>query len=117
MIQVKPIIKPNYKAYNQNNYKQIEQINALPDKSLFDIDVVSNVLSFKTNNYIIERLIDWNNYEKDPLFILTFPQKEMLSEKHYTTIADLIKSNASDKEIKEAANQIRLKLNPHSSGQ
>ncbi len=107
----------SYKAYNQNNYKQIEQISRLSEEHLFNIDVVSKVLPFKTNNYVIEKLINWDNYQDDPLFILTFPQKGMLSERHFNIIADLLKNNASDSEIKETANKIRLKLNPHSSGQ
>jgi hypothetical protein len=35
-------------------------------------------LPFRTNNYVIEELIDWNNVPADPIFQLTFPQPGML---------------------------------------
>jgi hypothetical protein len=44
---------------------------------------VGNVLPFKTNNYVVNELINWDNLDNDPMFKLTFPQKGMLSEEHY----------------------------------
>jgi hypothetical protein len=66
-----------YKTYTRSNYKQIPEISKLTEKEIFDIDVVSTYhFPIQTNNYVIEKLIDWSNYKTDPLFILTFPQKE-----------------------------------------
>jgi len=31
------------------------------------MEVVGNVLPFKTNNYVVEQLIDWNNIPNDPI--------------------------------------------------
>merc|ERR1719305_422903 len=31
------------------------------------------VLPFRTNNYVVEELIDWSNVPEDPIFQLTFP--------------------------------------------
>ena len=67
--------------------------------------VVSKILPFKTNNYVV--LIDWNNVPNDPMFVLTFPQKNMLIKKHFDIIADLIKSDAKKQDLDNAANKIR----------
>jgi KamA family protein len=89
----------------------------LTEEQKFIIEVVGTVLPFKTNNYVVDELIDWNNFEKDPFFILNFPQKEMLDEASFNKIATLLKSEAPKKEIQEEVKKIRLKLNPNPAGQ
>lgn len=106
-----------YKSYTLQNYKALPQINALPEDLIEAINVVGSVLPFKTNNYVVDNLIDWNNIPNDPIFVLTFPQKGMLLSHHYEKIEVLIKKKASKSEIKTAANEIRLELNPHPAGQ
>ena len=69
-----------YHAYTLQNYKQIPQIRMLTDDQLEAIEVLGRVLPFKSNNYVVEELIDWNNIPHDPIFTLTFPRKEMLSK-------------------------------------
>jgi len=51
----------SYKSYTLNNFKKIPQIEKLSKEQQFDIEVVGNVLPFKTNNYVIEELINWDN--------------------------------------------------------
>ncbi|MPQ48980.1 lysine 2,3-aminomutase [Marinifilum sp. N1E240] len=106
-----------YRAYTLKTFKKIPQISRLSEEQIFDIEVVGEVLPFKANNYVVDELIDWDNFENDPIFILTFPQKDMLSAKHYDRMAELIKSGASRPEITKAANQIRMDLNPNPAGQ
>lgn len=89
----------------------------LTDEQKLEIEVVGTVLPFKTDNYVVDELIDWSNFEKDPFFHLTFPQREMLHEKDFNRIASLIKTNASKELVKEEVNRIRLKLNPNPAGQ
>ena len=55
----------------------------MSEEKQFEMEVVGNVLPFKTNNYVIEQLIDWNDIPNDPMYVLTFPQKEMLKPNHY----------------------------------
>jgi KamA family protein len=107
----------NYKSYMLNNFKSIPQVQNLPDDVIEAIDVVGNVLPFKTNNYVVENLINWDQVPNDPIFILTFPQKDMLLPHHYKKMEGLVKNQASKSEIKTAANEIRLELNPHPAGQ
>jgi len=106
-----------YQTYTLHNFKSIPQIKFLNNDDLLNIEVVGNVLPFKTNNYVTEELIDWTNFRDDPMFILNFPQKQMLDEEDFDRMARLIKSNAPSELIKEEANAIREKLNPHPAGQ
>ncbi len=106
-----------YKAFSINNIKEIPQIQKLSEQELFEIEVVSQVLPFKSNSYVINELINWDNIPNDPLYILTIPQKEMLQPEHFDKIAKLLKSGADKKTITKAANSIRMQLNPHPAGQ
>jgi KamA family protein len=106
-----------YQAYSLGNFRDIPQMAAVPESIKFDIDVVGRVLPFKTNNFVVDHLIDWSNVPDDPLFVLTFPQRGMLVPEHYEEIANLVRSSAEPALIKEAANRIRMLLNPHPAGQ
>ena len=105
------------KSYTLTNFRTIPEIEQMSEEAKFEMEVVGNVLPFKTNNYVVEQLIDWDNIPKDPMFVLTFPQKGMLIPEHYDKMATTLKSGADKKEIQRVANDIRLKLNPHPAGQ
>ena len=107
----------NYKAYNLRNVAEIVQLWDLTDEQQFDFEVVGSVLPFKTNNYIINELIDWKNYRDDPIFRLNFPQKEMLSGEHFELVAAQVRAGADRTDISRAANRVRFELNPHPAGQ
>jgi len=106
-----------YKAFTIHNFKNIPQIRKLSEEQIFAIEVVGTVLPFKTNNYVIEHLIDWENIPDDPMFILNFPQKGMLKTDHFNKIADLIRNKKESSEIQKAAHEIRMELNPAPDGQ
>lgn len=106
-----------YKACSLGNIDRIPQVERLTESQRFEMKVVAHVLPFKTNNYVIDELIDWNNVPDDPIFKLTFPQKDMLSGHHYNEMSRALKRNANKNELKEVANNIRLQLNPHPAGQ
>ena len=106
-----------YQTYTAKNFKSIPQIQRLSEEQVHAIDVVSMVLPFKTNNYVVDHLIDWSRYQEDPMFILTFPQKDMLKPEHYRIIDDTIQAGVGDNQVQKAANEIRLALNPHPAGQ
>ncbi len=106
-----------YKAYSLNNFRQIPQVKLLSEEQQFDIEVVGNVLPFKTNNYVVDELINWENVPNDPMFVLTFPQKEMLEPDHYDEMAGVLRRGGDKAEIKTTANKIRTQLNPHPAGQ
>ena len=107
----------DYRAITLRNIREVTQIKHLPEEMLFDMQVVGSVLPFKTNNYVVNELIDWNNFREDPIFRLNFPQREMLSEQHYEMVAAHLRSGASRLDISKAVNRIRFDLNPHPAGQ
>ena len=108
---------PSIKTYTLANFRDLPQIQEMSSEKQFEMEVVGNILPFKTNNYVVEQLIDWNNVPKDPMFVLTFPQKGMLIPEHYDKMALVLKRKADRKEIQETSNEIRLQLNPHPAGQ
>jgi KamA family protein len=103
--------------YNANNFEHLPEVSKLKKSEIHSIKTVSYVLPFKVNNYVVEQLIDWNNIPDDPIFQLTFPQKGMLKDEHYTLISDAILDGKPWEEIIAIANEIRMKLNPHPAGQ
>lgn len=106
-----------YKVYTQTNFRKMPQMAMLTEEQKFDIEVVASVLPFKSNNYVTDNLIDWGNVPDDPMFRLTFPQREMLKDEHYNEIANALRCGKNKMEIKEIANRIRMSLNPHPAGQ
>jgi KamA family protein len=106
-----------YKAYNSRNFLEIPQLSNLSDAQKKAISIVSRVLPFKTSNYVIDELIDWDNFESDPMYILNFPQKEMLPEHSFEKLSGMIERKATRQEIAKTVNDIRLTMNPHPAGQ
>ncbi|HHW80904.1 MAG TPA: lysine 2,3-aminomutase [Bacteroidales bacterium] len=106
-----------YRAYTLHNYKELPQIKYLSPQDIEAIEVVGRVLPFKANNYVVEQLIDWNNIPNDPIFTLTFPRKEMLSEEHYNQVLNMLDSDPNDPAYKETIDTIRRTLNPNPAGQ
>ena len=106
-----------YRAYTLHNYKELPQIKHLSPQDIEAIEVVGRVLPFKANNYVVEQLIDWNNIPNDPIFTLTFPRKEMLSEEHYNQVLSMLEDDPKDPAYKETIDTIRRTLNPNPAGQ
>ncbi len=106
------------KFYGLKDLDNIPQLQKLSEEQRFAIKVVSNVLPFRTNNYVVEELIDWDNIPDDPMFQLTFLQKDMLTDNQFERMSEaLLNPSLSSAEIKETAEEIRLELNPHPAGQ
>lgn len=107
----------NFKVYTEKHLDQISQLDSLPSQLRHDIRVVARILPFRVNQYVLDTLIDWDDAETDPMFLLTFPQKDMLEPAAFNRMAKLIKSGADTKTINALATQIRQDLNPHPAGQ
>ena len=106
-----------YKAYTLRNFGEISDKLDFNEEHIDHMKAVAHVLPFKTNNYVINELIDWENVPDDPIFRLTFPQKGMLELHHYTKIAAKLQETSDPHEINVVANEIRMDLNPHPAGQ
>ncbi|PYG03994.1 L-lysine 2,3-aminomutase [Thioalkalivibrio sp. ALE21] len=107
----------DFKVYNDRNLDRIEALERVPEAMRFDMRVVASVLPFRINEYVIDELIDWDNIPDDPMFQLTFPQREMLSPEAYERMAALHRRGAERKEIAALAKELRDELNPHPAGQ
>jgi len=106
-----------YEAFSRSNFRKIPQLAKLTEEQLFDMDVVSQVLPFKANNFVVEQLIDWEAVPDDPIFTLTFPQRDMLLPEHYAKVASLLREGADASALAAAVAQIRQQLNPHPASQ
>ena len=106
-----------YEAITLHNYEAIPQVRDLPTAQRHEIRVVAQVLPFKSNRYVVDQLVDWSRVPDDPMFRLTFPQREMLAPAHFERIEALLDRGADRATITAAANEIRMQLNPHPAGQ
>ncbi len=104
-------------TFNAKNYKEIEYLKYLPEEVKEEIDIVSKVIPFKTNNYVVDYLIDWENYETDPVYILNFPNKNMLKPERYFQLKDAIEMRRPQREIDALIMKIRMEMNPHPAQQ
>lgn len=108
---------PAYQAFNVNHLRKLPQLGRFSDDELFAMEVVAQVLPFKTNNYVVDELIDWTDPYADPMFVLTFPQRDMLRPEHFDEMAAVLRSGADRRTVRETADRIRWQLNPHPAGQ
>lgn len=106
-----------FQVYTQRDLERIAPLSQLPAAFRFDMQVVSTVLPFRVNQYVIDELIDWERVPDDPIFQLTFPQRGMLEPHHFDLIADLLRGGAEPALMQEAVAQVRAELNPHPAGQ
>jgi len=106
----------NYKAFTIKNFLQIPQLQNISKEELRDIEVAGNILPFRVDNYVVDELIDWDNYRDDPMFRLTFPAREMILPEHYNLMDKALKENDISKTA-ATRNQIYKELNPHPAGQ
>lgn len=108
-------MRAKYRAYTSKNYHDIKQLKRLSRFTLLRMEAVAKVLPFRTNNYITDHLIDWENIPDDPIFQMTFPQPEMLNETDLQRIIKLMNEN-SDK-LETEVRRIQMEMNPQPAGQ
>jgi len=106
----------DFQVYTERQLDKIAQLQRLSPSRRLEMRVVANVLPFRVNQYVIDELIDWDNIPDDPIYQLTFPQRGMLSEGHFASMADALASEDRQR-IKRVAADIRQELNPHPAGQ
>ena len=106
-----------FTVYQQRQIEKIEMLQRLPEDIRFEMKVVASVLPFRVNEYVFNELIDWDKVPNDPVFQLTFPQKEMLSESAYNRMADLLRTDPTSAQVHDLATELRQEMNPHPAGQ
>ncbi|MGD8360775.1 MAG: lysine 2,3-aminomutase [Gemmatimonadota bacterium] len=80
------------------------------------ISVVSRILPFRSNDYVVEELIDWEQVPEDPIFQLTFPQRGMLHPEVFRRVRGHLRRGEGEA-LQATVREVRLSLNPHPAGQ
>ena len=107
-----------YRAYSRGNFRTLPQVcEHLSEAQRRDIELISLVFPFKTNNYVVERLIDWSRVPDDPMFILNFPQRRMLRARHRHRLETALAQGLEGAALAAVVDDIRCELNPHPDGQ
>ena len=106
-----------FKVYTQRDLDRIAPLTGLPKDLRFEMQVVSSVLPFRVNQYVIDELVDWDRVPEDPIYQLTFPQRGMLASEMYERMATLLRRDPGKAEVQTLARELRAELNPHPAGQ
>lgn len=106
-----------FRLYRLEQLDEIEPLQRLPRSEIDGIRAVAHVLPFAVNAYVINELIDWDRVPDDPIFQLTFPQRDMLHRADFDRIDHLLRTNAPREVVQAAAREIQFAMNPHPAGQ
>ena len=106
----------SFKKLLRTDLRQIFADKGIDDPDIEEREIVAQVFPFKINQHIVDQ-INWDNYQTDPLFQLTFPQKEMLSPEEINEVLVLKKANASREVIAQKVSDIRSTKNPAPANQ
>jgi KamA family protein len=106
-----------FKPYTRQSISQAPQWERIPQELREAVQVVSRVLPFRTNQYVLNELIDWNNIPDDPIYRLVFPHQDMLHAADYRRLRDLVLVQKDEAAIESEARRLRLLMNPHPAGQ
>jgi L-lysine 2,3-aminomutase len=112
-----PPTNPKYQVYASHNFRTIPQLRNFSEKHVKEIETTAHIAPFKTNNYVVDELIDWSNIPDDPIYTLTFPRRELLTAEQYGKIAAAVDKGLAREEVDSVARSIQRKLNPDPSGQ
>src|SRR5215469_973342 len=117
IVPVVPAQGRGFRAYSAKHLDQLTARAGLDDAERLAVRAVATVLPFRTNDYVLESLIDWSAAPDDPIYRLVFPQADMLPAEDVAPIAALLAGGAPEREIQAAAHKVRMRLNPHPAGQ
>jgi KamA family protein len=115
--QLVPAQGRRFRAYSAKHLDQLTARAGLGDAERLAVRAVAAVLPFRTNEYVLESLIDWSAAPDDPIYRLVFPQSDMLPPEDIAPIAALLSQGAPEQELQAAAHSVRVRLNPHPAGQ
>lgn len=106
-----------YQQYTLSNLRAIPQLSSIDPEIIEEIEIVGSVFPFKTNNYVVNELIDWSKAPEDPIFTLNFPQRGMLNDEQYARLKLAHKAADSSEHVRSLVHEIWHELNPHPAGQ
>jgi KamA family protein len=117
---ISPFVPAQGRRFRAYSAKHLDELTARAGLSAADrlaVRAVATVLPFRTNEYVLESLIDWSAAPDDPIYRLVFPQADMLPLEDLAPIADLLSRGAPEQEVQATAHALRMRLNPHPAGQ
>lgn len=106
-----------FKAYSARALAQSAYWQRLPRDLQEDLLVVSRVLPFKVNDFVLQELVDWSRLPDDPIGRLVFPHRDMLSPQDYADLRELVLVRQDEPLIAARVAHIRARMNPHPAGQ
>lgn len=106
-----------FRAFGPRHLQEISEKYGLSGEMREAVRLISQVLPFRVNEYVLSQLIDWERIPEDPIFQLVFPQPGMLDDNDMATLEKLSADRADKLLLREAVKDIRSRLNPHPSGQ
>jgi KamA family protein len=111
----KKVIKKPMKTYSRVNFEKIPQMSKLSSAQVANIKDLSWLIPFKVNDYVVNELIDWDNWQDDPVFNYVFPNDNMLPKDIISELKDIVGSE--QKPNMNDLLHLYMKLNPHPAEQ
>src|SRR5260370_41553873 len=100
--QISPVIPAQGRGFRAYTAKHLDQLTAragLSQAERLAVRAVATVLPFRTNEYVVESLIDWSAAPDDPIYRLGFPQADMLPLADLAPLPDFPSRGAPAREI------------------
>ena len=99
-----------YRTYTNPTIGSIPQVQALKADARMALLAVAKVLPFKTNQYILDELIDWMSVPHDPIFTQNFPVPDMLLPEEVDPIVSLLNNDPTSVMKEVLAQRARIRL-------
>jgi L-lysine 2,3-aminomutase len=112
-----PAVGRRFRAYTAKHLDTLTERAGLPEETRLAVRAVATVLPFRTNSYVTEQLIDWDNAPDDPIYRLVFPQPDMLPPDDVDRLSAALSRGADAAAVRRLAHEVRMRLNPHPAGQ
>lgn len=106
-----------YKAISKTSIQQTKYWQKIPTELQESMIILSHLIPFRTNEYVLGNLIDWENIPDDPIYRLNFPHPDILSLEQYDTLRDLILIKKDRPAISQMIQNLHLQMNPNPAGQ
>lgn len=105
-----------YEPITLKNIREHPGFRRLPESLQHELEVVAQVLPFRTNPYVLNELVDWDRAPEDPIFQLVFPQRGMLDPETFARVEAALRGGDRDALLEEVW-RARRTMNPHPAGQ
>ena len=106
-----------YKPYTRNTINGFGAWGRVPADVREAVRLISLVLPFRTNEYVLSELIDWDAVPDDPIFRLNFPHRDMLDPDDYRELKALVDGGVDTGRVQAFVGDLRMRMNPHPAGQ